>query len=157
MKAILRSAVLAGSVAMSVAVGMSPASAHDNGGAFAFTGEATIGCFGCGEYGPTGNSATFSVTGAWTDGDTESASPHTASFKVIEHPTECPVTGYANGNTSGSVAVSFDWTRVGATAVITTNGDVDGAGTAVFKVTDPVGLPCGGKVTAQFAGAVAGR
>ena len=43
-----------------------------------------------------------------------------------------------------------------ATAVITTAGDINGAGIAAFAVTSPIGLPCGGPVDATVAGSVAG-
>jgi hypothetical protein len=68
----------------------------------------------------------------------------------------CVVTGTASGKVLGVIDVDFNWTRVGATAVITTSGDISGAGAAVFIVTDPHGNPCGVEVTAEVVGVLAG-
>lgn len=149
MKAILRSAVLAAGVASTLAMTAVPSSAQ---GAGVFTGEASINCFGCGV---SSGTATLSVTGE-VNGVAQVGASASATYTVTEIPSQCPVTGSANGTVSGAVNVTFAWTRVGATALITTSGDINGGGTAVFAVTSPVGNPCGGPVTANFAGAVAG-
>lgn len=147
MKAILRSAVLAAGVVSTVAMMGAPAQAQ---GAVAFTGTATIDCFGCGT--STGT-ATLSGSGV-LNGAAVSGSA-SASFDLEEPAATCPASGSASGSVTGVVNVDFTWLRVGATAVITTSGDIDGAGTAAFAVTS--GLVCGeDDVTATFAGAVAG-
>jgi hypothetical protein len=152
-KAILRSAVVAAGIAAASVAGVMPASAAQ-GGAFAFTGETTLTCFGCGH--KEGQSATLNVTGATLTPPGTLGGSANASFAIDEQGGAlCLVTGSANGSVSGAgLSVNFNWTRVGAVAVITTTGSVNGAGVAVF-VTDP-GITCGGPVHAQFAGAVAG-
>jgi hypothetical protein len=47
----------------------------------------------------------------------------------------CP-NAQASGEATGALRFSFDWQRVGATAAVTTRGDVDGGGVAQFS------LPC---------------
>ena len=161
MRKTIRSLALVAAVAGNVAVSGAPASA-DGGGAF--EGTASIACFGCGDSNGTAELCFTGVTFPPVEahicdggrGDAFQSSNVHATFRVHESPSECPVTGSANGTTSGAVTVAFDWTRVGATAVITTTGDINGAGVAAFKVTDPVGVPCGGPVTATVVGAVAG-
>lgn len=155
MKAILRSAIVAAGMAAIAVASTTPASATP-GGAFAFTGSTTLTCFGCGHR--DNQKANLSVTGASLAPATFVAAPATADFSIDEEGgVLCLVTGSANGTVSGGgLNVTFNWTRVGAVAVILTAGSVDGAGVAAFVVTDPVGPPCGGQVTASFAGAVAG-
>ncbi len=144
MKAILRSAVVVAAAASSIAMISTPANAA---GAVAFTGTAHIDCFGCGS-----STGTADLTGVGTH-----SGAATANFTVFEpEGATCVVTGSASGTVTGAVNVVFNWTRVGATAVITTSGDINGAGVAAFVVTSPVGNPCGGPVTASVVGAVAG-
>ncbi|HWL35973.1 MAG TPA: hypothetical protein VNQ77_07245 [Frankiaceae bacterium] len=116
--------------------------------AVGFTGVASIGCFGC--PGPRPGTATLTVVGA-------AFGSASASYTVVD-PADatCVISGSATGSVTGAIDVNFTWLRVGATAVITTTGDIDGAGAAVFVVTSPVGNPCGGPVTAQVAGAIEG-
>ncbi|HVF04107.1 MAG TPA: hypothetical protein VNA20_04650 [Frankiaceae bacterium] len=153
MKAILRSAVLAATAATALAMTTAPANAA---GAVAFTGEATINCFGCG---PSSGSANLAVTGT-VNGTTQVATHGswnaTAGFSVNEPSATCPATGSASGSVSGAgFTVTFNWTRVGATAVITTAGHINGGGSAAFKAD--AALPCGAVgVKATFAGSVAG-
>lgn len=153
MKAILRSAIVAAGAASTMIAGMTPASAAP-GGAVAFTGTANISCFGC----PGTPSGTASLTGVGVTLDAQVVNGSATANYTVTEPTDetCVVTGTANGSVTGAIDVSFNWIRVGATAVITTTGDVNGAGVAVFVVTSPVGNPCGGAVTATVAGAVAG-
>lgn len=113
----------------------------------AFTGEAAINCFGCGVSTGTADLTVISTGGMGSA---------FATYTVFESPAQCPVTGSATGSTTGSVVVDFNWTRVGATAVITTTGDINGGGVAAFAVTNPLGNPCGGPVTAAVVGAIAG-
>jgi hypothetical protein len=71
----------------------------------------------------------------------------------------CVITGSADGTTSGELAtVTFHWLRVGAVAVISTTGEITGAGVAAFAVTSPAlpRIPCGGPVDADVAGVLVG-
>ncbi len=158
MKAILRTAVLAAGTAALVATS-TPASATTAG---AFEGTAELNCFGCGTR-TTGNHAELNFYGVF---DGEVVAPATGVVDsstgfTINEPTgpTCVVTGDANGNVivntgTRTVTVKFNWTRIGATAVITTEGF--GTGSAAFKVVEPVGVPCGQRVVATFAGDLAG-
>jgi hypothetical protein len=152
-KAILRSAVLAAGVVSAIALSTTGASAQ---GAGEFNGSAHINCFGCGvSTGTAELSVTGEVNGSVVVGGI-TANAH-ASFTVNE-PTgpTCVVSGSASGTVTGAVSVDFNWTRVGAVAVITTSGQISGAGVAAFVVTSPVGVPCPGPVDALVVGAVAG-
>ena len=181
MKKILRSLGLTAALIGSVGLGTTPA--HAGPGAVAFVGEAHINCFGCGvssgtaelcaigyvvpqgvvkcvDEGPLvdwANDAIANLPAIPPVPPLPTVAPNVwATYTVFESPTTCPITGSANGATTGDVVVQFNWTRVGATAVITTTGDINGGGVAVFAVTDPIGNPCGGPVTAVVAGAIAG-
>jgi hypothetical protein len=151
MKGIMRSAVLAGAAIPAIAIGTSTAPAYAQG-AGTFHGTAHINCFGCGS---SSGTAALSVTGE-INGVAKVEAGVTASYSVTEAPGTCPATGNATGSFSGAVNGSFTWIRVGANAVITTSGDINGAGVAAFAVTSPVGLPCGGPVNATVVGGVAG-
>lgn len=157
---ILRSAIVVAGAAASVLMSTAPGNTAT---AAAFSGTAEIGCFGCGEYGPDGNAADFTVAG--TIQNEVGTGTGWATFTVTE-PTgaACVVSGSAQGEihidgtsvTGATIDIdaSFTWTRVGATAVVSVPGV--GTGAAAFKVTEPVGNPCGGAVSASFAGAIAG-
>jgi hypothetical protein len=150
LKAILRTAVVAAGMATALATSMMPANAA---GAVVFTGTADIACFGCGT---SSGTAELTGVGVTTGGGAVNGSAH-ASYTVQEDAgVNCVITGTASGTVTGSVNVSFNWTRVGAVAVISTTGDINGAGVAAFVVTSPVGLPCGAHVSATVVGAVAG-
>lgn len=150
MKGIMRSAVLAGAAIPAIAIGTSgPAYAQ---GAGVFHGTAHINCFGCGD---SSGTAALSVTGE-VNGVAKTEAAVNASYTLHEDSLTCPAVGTASGGFSGAVNGSFTWTRVGASAVITTAGDINGAGIAAFAVTSPVGLPCGGPVNATVVGSVAG-
>lgn len=150
MKHILRATVLAGTAAASIALGTAAPGYAAGGGAF--NGQAQIGCFGCGA---SSGTASLSVSGV-INGKSVVQGHVDASYTVSESSTTCPAVGTANGSFSGAVNGTFTWTRVGATAVITTSGDLSGAGVAAFAVVQPKGLPCGGPVTADVVGSVAG-
>jgi hypothetical protein len=152
---------MAAALAGATALGTTPASAA---GAGAFVGTAVIACFGCGT--STGTAALCWI-GAYTGppptvglgcSAVVTGSPNvTATYTVQEDGgVNCVITGTATGTTTGAVDVAFNWTRVGAVAVISTTGDINGAGVAAFVVTSPVGLPCGARVQAQVVGAIAG-
>jgi hypothetical protein len=152
MKAFLRTTVAVAAAAASIAMVGTPA---DAAGAVVFTGTANIDCFGCGV-----STGTAELTGVGTLLDPANpvlTGAATANYTVNEPDgATCVVTGAASGTVTGAVDLSFNWTRVGAVAVITTSGDVEGAGVALFVVTSPVGNPCGGPVTAQVVGVAAG-
>jgi hypothetical protein len=152
LKNILRSAVLAASVAATVAGGMTPASAAV-GDAVAFVGTAHINCFGCGD-----STGTASLTGVGVAGGAVVNGAAHASYSVNESAASpgCVISGTASGSVTGAIAVQFNWSRVGAVAVISTTGDIDGTGVAAFAVTSPAGNPCGGAVDAVVAGAIVG-
>lgn len=145
MKAILRSAVLVAGLASTLAI---TTSANAAPAAAVFSGNAQLDCFGCGD---THGTADLTLTGA------PSGSVH-ADFTANEPGGGlCLVTGTANGTVEGAINTNFNWTRVGATAVITlgTPGTTTfGAGVAVFVAS---GITCGAAVTATVAGVAAGN
>lgn len=154
MKKILRTLGMSAAIAGSLGLGTTPANAAGGG---VFTGTASINCFGCGT--STGTADLCVVV--WVNDDDAGVCVTgintTATYTVAEPAgATCVATGTANGTTTGVIDVIFDWTRVGAVAVISTSGDINGSGVAAFKVTSPVGVPCGGPVTAQVVGAVIG-
>lgn len=152
MNNILRSSILVAGAAAAMLIPTTPASAAN---AATVNGTASIGCFGCGTYGPAGNSASFTASGT-VNGVTAANASGSATYTVNE-----PVgaTCVASGTAEGSITVegvgttNFNWTRVGAHATVTTGW---GTASVVFAVTSPVGNPCGGAVTASFAGNLAG-
>lgn len=123
---------------------------------FTFNGTATIGCYGCGWYGPAGNSLSAIATGI-VDGRTFVNAWMSATF-TVDNPvgTTCIVSGAASGTMAiGSVGtLSFTWTMTGSVLRIayTMSDGSFGTATAAFLVTSPVGNPCGGAVTASFVG-----
>lgn len=148
-----RGTAFAAGLAATVALGVPPAAA--TGGAVTFDGTAFVWCFGCGT---TTGSAELDVSGALADGTVLVDAPVHASY-VAQQPNDpitCLITGTAQGTTGGAVSVSFNWTRVGAWAVITTQGDINGMGTALFVITDPIGIPCRTYVWAHVTGTVFG-
>jgi hypothetical protein len=140
--------------------GTMPASADDDVAIVAvFTGTAHINCFGCGTSTGTAELAGQdpSVSAEVETDDAELETAHAAYSVQEDGGTSCVITGTATGTTVGELAtVSFNWTRIGAVAVISTTGEINGAGVAVFVVTSPIGLPCGGPVDATVVGTVAG-
>lgn len=122
------------------------------GGTAEFDGTAHIDCFACGT---SSGTASLSALGVWLNGQPISG-PVDATFTAFGSPGTCPVTGTASGSTTGAVNVNFNWTRLGAVAVITTSGDINGFGVATFTVTEPIGVPCGGPVDATVAGVITG-
>ena len=127
-----------------------PASAQSlNGGGF--HGTAHINCFGCG---PSTGSAFLKFSGA-VDGRAIAEGSATASYSVWEDLQMCAATGRAAGYFTGAIDGTFTWTRSGAVAIITTQGDVNGVGIALFS-TRRVGLVCGSTIDADIAGSVVG-
>lgn len=159
---ILRSAIVAAAAASSILMTTTPASAATAG---VFHGDAEIGCFGCGVYGPTGNVADFTVAG--TVNDKVGTGTGYAQYTVTEGTdSACIISGTADGKIFITVnAVTgetddyesdFAWTRTGNVAVVTVSGEVNGTASAVFVVVEPHGNPCGGPVEAKFAGVIVG-
>jgi hypothetical protein len=184
MRNALRLAAVAAALAGSAVFGGTPASAVGVGGGI-FEGYAHIDCFGCGaghgtaELCVTGAAVSpvppppppsVRVFGPQVclppDGPvippvpptTPGPTPNTsATYSVQEDGgANCVITGSATGTTTGAVNTVFNWTRIGAVAVISTTGDINGQGVAAFIVTSPKGLPCGGAVEAYVAGALVG-
>lgn len=155
MKAILRSAILAAGAASTIVMSTTPASAAT---AATFTGHAVIGCFGCGTYGPAGNSATLNVQGVVDDGVASGLANGSASFTVTEPVgATCVVSGSATGTVSVSTSAgvkggSFTWSRTGAVAVITVPS-ISATATAGFAA-HATGNICGSRVEAEFAGEI---
>jgi hypothetical protein len=122
------------------------------GSAAQFTGTAAISCFGCGD---SAGTASLTVVGA-VRGSVTSGSAF-ASYTVHEATgAACVISGTADGTLTGAINGSFSWMRVGALAVISTAGDIDGQGIAAFAITSPIGNPCGGAVIAEVGGLIGG-
>jgi hypothetical protein len=168
MRPLRTAAVLATVVGSVMAVGAAPAAAAAFSTAATFEGVVTVGCFGCGLSGPAGNGATLWVDGLVHGGIAGPAvygvtpGNGSASFTVDNSAPdpECLLSGRATGTvtvgtTTGSVSANFVWTRTGANALITIPS-WGAVGHAVFAITDPVGDPCGKKITAHIAGQVVG-
>ena len=139
--------------ALAVAPVAVPSASAATGGAVAFTGTAYLDCFGCGySHGTADLSVIGLVGGNVVDG------PAYADYTMVQPNISpfCMISGSASGYVTGTVNVTFNWTRVGALALIGTTGDITGLGFATFTVTSPTGVPCGGPVVAQFEGTVAG-
>jgi hypothetical protein len=146
----LATLALAATVLMPVAA---PPASADSVGFIEFSGTAYIDCFGCGI---SNGTADLTVRGVVGGGVVVSGAEY-AKYTVNEPSLspQCMVTGTASGTADGAVSVTFNWTRVGANAVVTVTGDVTGAGPATFVVTSPAfGVACGGPVTAHVEGFV---
>ena len=157
----LRTLALAG-LLTSLSVGPSPASAVP--ATLVFTGWVDVDCFGCGVPSPCHadlNILALTHTGTAEANWTADGSAGVGACTAVQPlGLLCLVTGTANGTvvgTAGTVnglVLNFNWTRVGAVAVITVSGSTTGTGTAAFVVA---GLVCGGAMHgATVAGAVAG-
>lgn len=149
MNKIMRSAVLTVPAGVAILAGTTGPAYAQGGGTF--HGTAHINCFGCG---PSSGTATLQVTGA-VNGQAKAEATVNVTYSLNEPVATCPAQGTAQGSFSGAINGTFTWTRVGANAVITTAGDINGAGVAAFATTK-AGLPCGGAVDAVVAGSVAG-
>ena len=154
MRKILRGALLATGAAALVVTGAAPAHAVD---VVVFAGTAHINCFGCGTSTGTGSFCAYAKV-HYPPPSADVCVGFTSAYTVAEGTgVTCVVTGSADGTTSGpGLNTTFHWTRVGATAVISVVGDINGSGVAGFVVTSPAGIPCGGPVDAEVVGAVAG-
>ena len=123
----------------------------DRANVVAFEGAWHEDCFGCDM--PAPGNAALTVTSAGTT-YVEVGSPATATFVAAESSgVLCLVTGSAYGTISGAIDLYFNWTRLGAFAVLTVGGDFVGTGTGTFFTTATVcGGPIDAHVTAQLAG-----
>ena len=153
----LRGTTIALALAVTLGPGAPPAVAATDAW---FEGTAAVGCFGCGPYGPAGNSASFTVTGLY-DNTAMLAAPGTAAYTVNGGGGGY---GCVIGSTaSGTITIAgdpagtrqFHATVLGAfiTITITRNGyqRIDGA--AVMTITNPASVPpCGGSITARVIG-----
>ncbi|HWL37268.1 MAG TPA: hypothetical protein VNQ77_13885 [Frankiaceae bacterium] len=155
----LRPLAVAAVMASTVAFGPAPARAETV--AATFSGTVTIGCFGCGDYGPTGNSASITLTGLYGHA-VNVATSGSAVFAVRSPagPTCTAGPGYADGRLSvatpfGYPDQRFFWTQIGDALYISLP-DIGVSGVGTFTVTSPVGNPCGGSVTATISGVLAG-
>lgn len=157
----LRTLAVAAVTASTVALGGTPAHAAT---AVRFEGDAYIACFGCGA---TSGTADIWVTGVLDNTVVGPAvygltPPNArASFSAHQPSETCPLTGTATGTvtvltSNGQRSMSFNWTRVGSEAVVTTTNPA-AVGRATFFVTSPVGNPCGQRnVVAHFSGSLGG-
>ena len=140
--------------ALTVALASVPAPAHADPGAIAFYGVAYIDCFGCGASFGTADLSAYGATAG--RGVISGSASATYTTQQPAGPA-CVLTGTATGSVSGAVYVTFGWTRVGALALITTNGEITGTGTATFRVVSPgLLIPCGRPVVAEVIGAISG-
>jgi hypothetical protein len=75
---------------------------------------------------------------------------------VYEAPGLCPpVASTISGTFEGAFHATFTWTRIGAVALVTTRGDLDGDGVGAAAFTQPVN-PCFEFATLTVAFSVAG-
>jgi hypothetical protein len=126
-------------------------------GVYPFEGTMSADCFGCGTSAGHGEHCVVSKDSSVCVYHRALHSPNTWSeFTTNEPGGTCPVTGSASGYMYGALNVDFTWTRLGNVLVITTAGQVNGAGTAVVHITEPVGNPCGGPVTMLVVGQISG-
>lgn len=122
-------------------------------------GTMRVGCFGCGEYGPAGNAAGFTVNGIWADRVTTNG-PGSAWFTINAAPGAlCAASGWLTGTMTvqtdvDNVTSDFDIVHFGGQGMLTVHGV--GRGPISMVVTDPIGNPCGGQVSIQFTATVAG-
>lgn len=160
-----RTVVAAATVLASAVTTVLPAPSASGATAVQFQGSATIGCFGCGQYGPSGNGATLWLNGVLHNRPLQATFPFAANGwaeYTVNTPSGvmCTLTGAANGNIhvdfadGGGFEAAFAWTRVGSVAMISVPGV--GVGVAAFHITSPVGNPCGASVQAYFAGELVG-
>ena len=153
-RTLLMSAV--GAVALVTTAALPINVAHADGNdAIAFTCTAHLGAFGvAGTHNGTCDGGTAIGLG---EGTLVAPGSFSADFTYNEPPATCPALGNAAGTAHINGADEpFTWTRVGAVALISLPDETAGAGVATFAVTSPLGLPCGGAVTAIAAGAAVG-
>jgi hypothetical protein len=159
MRAVLRTAGLVAALAGSLAVTAPPAAADE--GVFPFFGTIHSNCFGCGSATGSGYVCVVTPDGAacvYYPRARRAGITYNTSLNFTEsEPTGvgCLLTGSASGTATGAINVTFSLTRLGSFFVITTSGDVNGAGVGALQVTSPLGVPCGGPVDAQIAGSIA--
>ncbi len=141
-----------GVLTTTLSVGTAPG--HAAPGAPTYTGVDHVTWFGCG---PTTGAADLCLTGCFRGSVRLGCTVAHATFTAQECTgVDCVISGTATGSVTGGIALSVNWTRLGALAVVTTTGDVNGARYAALEVVGPSGLPCGGPLDARFAGFLVG-
>ena len=150
---IRRSITAAAVSALALAGGSAPARA-EKAGVVHMT--ITIGCYGCGVYGPTGNSVAFSCYGVCDVGGPCTGTCHYTGTGTVSIPTDVNCNGFGSllgslGTPYGTVGLGISWIP-GAML-----GSVDNAAlNGTWAATSPMGLVCGGAVEVTFVGTVAG-
>jgi hypothetical protein len=139
-------------LATTAAVAAPAAPAQAAPAAFTFHGVAWEACYGCGA---TSGGFTGTFTGV-ADGHVFTDARMTMSFTAETLPAPCFFGAVASGSLTVSDAThtlraSINWYRsYYAAATVTLYGGINGAGTASYVVTQPVGVPCGGPVTVDM-------
>ncbi|HVF06304.1 MAG TPA: hypothetical protein VNA20_15790 [Frankiaceae bacterium] len=117
----------------------------------------TIGCYGCGTYGPDGNSISVTCTGVCNLGGvtcTGVCSYSGGGTADVPVGLTCLLEGRMTGDiyTAGG-PVSFALSFVAPYWVMTLEG---ATAAGAYAITSPVGLVCDSAVTLTFAGTIAG-
>lgn len=127
--------------------------------ALTIEGTLEIGCFGCGSYGPEGNGGSFTAIGLLGPEIVTGASG-SMTF-TVDMPTGagCLVSWAMEGWLHLDTALQDVYSRftvlgAGTAGYLYVHG-VGWSGAIGMKITEPVGFPCGGAVTATFAGELA--
>jgi hypothetical protein len=124
-------------------------------GAFEFDGRATVACFGCDS---SSGTATLCVTGVANGEVLVPCAAVDVQFTAFEPAgglLDCWSVGTADGTFSGALNGRFIWTRLGAVAVLSFVGDVNGDGVAAFVA--PLGPTTCGQQNVSFRVAGAGQ
>lgn len=134
-------------------------------GAGAFTADVTLNGYGVGAGNGTARLCYTGVNGLGLIVSTNlctsitgsSGANVTANFNFNVPAGSCPAVGNVAGAFAGAIAGNFNWTHVGAVAVI---GGTSGAGVivgvATFAVTSPLGNPCGTPITSTVKATAVG-
>ncbi|HEU0131487.1 MAG TPA: hypothetical protein VFQ85_10925 [Mycobacteriales bacterium] len=136
----MRRTLAAAAAAVALATpALTPPARASRGGVVVLTCALHYRVWGVGTASGTGECSAESVTAG---GSVVTGSVH-LSFTVAWSGI-CPASGALyTGTATGVTNVNFVITRRADTGVVTTTGDVNGAGYAKFLVTSPVGNPCG--------------
>jgi hypothetical protein len=176
MRRILRTVGLAAAIAGTLGLGLPPAAA--SGGVYSIVGDGWEDCFGCGT---TDGYGTLCVSGSSSNGEAAACvyQPNARAASAFDFiPNESMeytavegdlrtsaaagpvclglVTGTASGVMYGVIHVYFNWVRLGDSLLITTFGDVNGAGVGTFTIVGPLGNPCGQSVEFRITAEIAG-
>jgi hypothetical protein len=151
-------------IALVASVQTGAPAADSRPGVYPFNGTMSFDCFGCGTSGGSVRGGSFCVVSkdsaacAYPRGEQALFGSNTSADYVANEPADvtCIITGSASGYMWGALNVDFNWTRMGHVFIITTSGDVNGAGTGVFQVIEPMGIPCGQPAVGYLVGEIAG-